>query len=120
MPSVLKTQFFPLRTSRPVNNIYVYTCTCITLLFNLERFYALLTVLILSVRRYMFGLSGVPAFVQGIGMYFLPYSPRWLILKGHDQKVGGQVIDFPFHCLSWSSTAPSQCSVMTSCNQHWH
>lgn len=36
--------------------------------------------------RYMFGLSGIPAFIQGIGMFFLPYSPRWLIVNGQDEK----------------------------------
>ncbi|KAL9980903.1 hypothetical protein ACROYT_G009544 [Oculina patagonica] len=36
--------------------------------------------------RYMFGLSAIPAFVQGIGMFFLPHSPRWLIVNGQDDK----------------------------------
>jgi hypothetical protein len=31
--------------------------------------------------RYMFGISVVPAIVQGIGMFFLPKSPRWLVLR---------------------------------------
>eukprot|EP01147_Barroeca_monosierra_P001071 gene1071-4302_t len=31
--------------------------------------------------RYMFGLSIIPAIVQGIGMIFLPKSPRWLLIK---------------------------------------
>ncbi|XP_045160564.2 solute carrier family 2, facilitated glucose transporter member 10-like isoform X2 [Mercenaria mercenaria] len=31
--------------------------------------------------RWMFGLSAVPAVVQGIGMFFLPMSPRFLMLK---------------------------------------
>ncbi|XP_048581907.1 solute carrier family 2, facilitated glucose transporter member 10-like isoform X2 [Nematostella vectensis] len=39
--------------------------------------------------RYMFGLSGVPALIQGIGMYFLPMSPRWLIVKGKDEQKYG-------------------------------
>lgn len=38
-------------------------------------------------RRFMFGLSGIPAFIQGVGMYFLPHSPRWLLLNGQDEKV---------------------------------
>ena len=38
-------------------------------------------------RRYMFGLSGVPALIQGVGMFFLPHSPRWLIVNGQDEKV---------------------------------
>lgn len=35
----------------------------------------------------MFGLSAIPAFIQGIGMFFLPQSPRWLIVNGQDDKV---------------------------------
>ncbi|XP_060559321.1 solute carrier family 2, facilitated glucose transporter member 10-like isoform X2 [Ruditapes philippinarum] len=31
--------------------------------------------------RWMFGLSAIPAVVQGIGMFFLPMSPRFLMLK---------------------------------------
>ena len=40
----------------------------------------------------MFGLSGIPAFIQGIGMFFLPYSPRWLIVNGQDEKVQLQLL----------------------------
>lgn len=36
--------------------------------------------------RFMFGLSGIPAFIQGVGMFFLPHSPRWLLLNGQDEK----------------------------------
>lgn len=36
--------------------------------------------------RYMFGLSGIPAAIQGVGMFFLPHSPRWLIVNGQDEK----------------------------------
>lgn len=35
----------------------------------------------------MFGLSAIPAFIQGNGMFFLPQSPRWLIVNGQDDKV---------------------------------
>ena len=35
----------------------------------------------------MFGLSAIPAFIQGVGMFFLPHSPRWLIVNGQDEKV---------------------------------
>ncbi|XP_065843268.1 solute carrier family 2, facilitated glucose transporter member 10-like [Oscarella lobularis] len=36
--------------------------------------------------RYMFGLSVVPAAIQGIVMIFLPPSPRYLLLKYHDTE----------------------------------
>ncbi|XP_028406379.1 solute carrier family 2, facilitated glucose transporter member 10-like [Dendronephthya gigantea] len=36
--------------------------------------------------RYMFGLSGIPALIQGYGIIFLPPSPRWLVCQGQDAK----------------------------------
>ena len=36
--------------------------------------------------RYMFGLSAIPAVVQGIGMVWMPPSPRWLLLKGRVEE----------------------------------
>jgi MFS family permease len=33
--------------------------------------------------RWMFGLSMIPAVLQGIGMVFMPASPRWLLLRGY-------------------------------------
>ena len=27
------------------------------------------------------------ALIQGVGMFFLPHSPRWLIVNGQDEKV---------------------------------
>jgi MFS transporter, SP family, galactose:H+ symporter len=33
--------------------------------------------------RWMFGLAVVPAAIFGLGMIFLPESPRWLVRKGH-------------------------------------
>ena len=35
----------------------------------------------------MFGISCIPALGQAIGMVFLPYSPRWLLLRGQEEKV---------------------------------
>ena len=35
----------------------------------------------------MFSLSAIPAVVQGIGMFFLPPSPRYLMLKKKEEKV---------------------------------
>src|SRR5262249_20042851 len=35
--------------------------------------------------RWMLGLAVVPAFVFGIGMFFLPETPRWLIRGGHHE-----------------------------------
>ena len=34
----------------------------------------------------MFGLSAIPAAIQGISMIFLPSSPRFLVQKGRDQQ----------------------------------
>ncbi|XP_021374805.1 solute carrier family 2, facilitated glucose transporter member 12-like isoform X2 [Mizuhopecten yessoensis] len=36
--------------------------------------------------RYMFGLSAIPAVIQGVGMMFLPKSPRFLMLKRQEAK----------------------------------
>ncbi|XP_072046507.1 solute carrier family 2, facilitated glucose transporter member 10-like [Amphiura filiformis] len=36
--------------------------------------------------RYMFGLAAIPAGIQGIGMIFLPPSPRFLVQKGRDNQ----------------------------------
>lgn len=35
--------------------------------------------------RWMFGLAVVPATIFGIGMLFLPESPRWLARRGHHE-----------------------------------
>jgi len=36
--------------------------------------------------RWMFGLAAIPAAILGIGMFFLPESPRWLVSRGKKHK----------------------------------
>jgi len=36
--------------------------------------------------RWMFGLAAVPAALLGIGMMFMPESPRWLVSHGREEK----------------------------------
>jgi sugar porter (SP) family MFS transporter len=36
--------------------------------------------------RWMLGLGALPGLALAIGMYFQPYSPRWLIEQGRDQE----------------------------------
>lgn len=41
--------------------------------------------------RYMLGLGAVPAIVQGIGLLFLPDSPRYLANNGRMQQVRSHI-----------------------------
>lgn len=58
-------------------------------------------------RRYMLGLSIVPALVQFVGFFFLPESPRWLLQKGRSQEArrvlsrirGGQGVDAEYETI---------------------
>uniref|UniRef100_T1KLZ7 Major facilitator superfamily (MFS) profile domain-containing protein n=1 Tax=Tetranychus urticae TaxID=32264 RepID=T1KLZ7_TETUR len=34
----------------------------------------------------MLGIAGIPAFLQFIGFFFMPESPRWLVKKGKDEQ----------------------------------
>src|SRR3954454_9221723 len=36
--------------------------------------------------RWMFAVAAIPGAVLAIGMYFMPYSPRWLVSKGRDDE----------------------------------
>src|SRR5947209_6993257 len=36
--------------------------------------------------RWMFALGAVPGAALAIGMYFMPFSPRWLVEKGRDDE----------------------------------
>ncbi len=36
--------------------------------------------------RYMLGIAAVPALLLGVGMLFVPASPRWLASKGREQE----------------------------------
>jgi sugar porter (SP) family MFS transporter len=36
--------------------------------------------------RWMFGIAAVPGAALAIGMYFMPFSPRWLIDKGREDE----------------------------------
>src|ERR1700682_112232 len=36
--------------------------------------------------RWMFGLAVIPAVIFGVGMLFLPESPRWLASRGHHDR----------------------------------
>jgi MFS family permease len=38
--------------------------------------------------RWMLGLETLPAVLYFVGLFFVPESPRWLMLKGRDQEAG--------------------------------
>jgi SP family galactose:H+ symporter-like MFS transporter len=42
--------------------------------------------------RWMFGLAVVPATIFGLGMLFLPESPRWLAKRGHHDRARAVLI----------------------------
>ena len=42
--------------------------------------------------RWMFGLAVVPAIIFGLGMLFLPESPRWLVTRGQIDKARATLV----------------------------
>ena len=54
----------------------------------------------------MFGLSAIPAFIQGIGMFFLPQSPRWLKVNGQDDKVPSVMMLSQTHLITKAMYCP--------------
>lgn len=42
-----------------------------------------------EVWRWMLGVVAIPAILMGVGMVFLPESPRWLFLNGFQQRAEG-------------------------------
>ena len=63
----------------------------------------------------MFGLSAIPAFIQGVGMFFLPQSPRWLIVNGQDDKVLSVMMFSQTHQTTASSHCPGNRVGTMSC-----
>eukprot|EP00112_Aurelia_sp_Birch-Aquarium-sp1_P016629 Seg3788.2 transcript_id=Seg3788.2/GoldUCD/mRNA.D3Y31 product="Solute carrier family 2 facilitated glucose transporter member 12" protein_id=Seg3788.2/GoldUCD/D3Y31 len=48
--------------------------------------------------RIMFGLSSLPALLQGLAMAFLPSSPRWLVLKKREAEASRVILALWPHC----------------------
>jgi len=46
--------------------------------------------------RWMFGLAVVPGAALAIGMYFMPFLPRWLVQKGRDDEARGVLQRYRF------------------------
>jgi sugar porter (SP) family MFS transporter len=46
--------------------------------------------------RWMFALGAVPGAALAIGMYFMPFSPRWLIEKGRDDDARAVLARYRF------------------------
>jgi sugar porter (SP) family MFS transporter len=46
--------------------------------------------------RWMFALGAVPGAALVIGMYFMPFSPRWLVEKGRDEEAHGVLDRYRF------------------------
>ena len=69
----------------------------------------------------MFGLSGIPTLIQGVGMFFLPHSPRWLIVNGQDEKVPAIIVNLNYrrHMYSYP-TKKTQKSQKRVCNRQCH
>src|SRR4051794_39359501 len=46
--------------------------------------------------RWMFAVAVIPGLALAIGMYFMPFSPRWLILKGREDDARGVLERYRF------------------------
>jgi sugar porter (SP) family MFS transporter len=46
--------------------------------------------------RWMFALAVIPGAALAIGMYFMPFSPRWLVEKGREEEARGVLERYRF------------------------